>query len=116
MARKAEVRALAAAIEGANAVILAAPAPVPPLPSPLCPPRRCIADTVVHAIRSSPSIFVLASLAPLPPSLELRPPMHAIGKRFTLAARHGACPFYESQADGVSIITEDTSSEESSLA
>uniref|UniRef100_A0A0D9VU27 Uncharacterized protein n=1 Tax=Leersia perrieri TaxID=77586 RepID=A0A0D9VU27_9ORYZ len=54
MARKAKVRTLAAAVEDANGVMLAALAPVPPPPSSPCPPRCRIADTVVHAMRSSP--------------------------------------------------------------
>uniref|UniRef100_A0A0D9VZ87 Uncharacterized protein n=1 Tax=Leersia perrieri TaxID=77586 RepID=A0A0D9VZ87_9ORYZ len=96
MARKAEVRALAAAVEGTNVVALAAPAPVPPPPSPPCPPRRRIADTVVRATRSSPPVFVLASPVSPPSSPKLRPPVHVTGERFTLAARHGARPFYGS--------------------
>uniref|UniRef100_A0A0D9V7N6 Uncharacterized protein n=1 Tax=Leersia perrieri TaxID=77586 RepID=A0A0D9V7N6_9ORYZ len=140
MARKAEVRALAAAVEGTNAVALTAQALVPPPPSPPCPPRHRIADTMVRAMRSSPPVFVLASPASPPSSSKLRPPVHVSGERFTLTARHGARPFYGSwvefttataagpaieaettsmtahfpKADDVWIITEDTSSEESS--
>uniref|UniRef100_A0A0D9V5T4 Uncharacterized protein n=1 Tax=Leersia perrieri TaxID=77586 RepID=A0A0D9V5T4_9ORYZ len=111
MARKAEVRALAAAVEGTNAVALAAPAPVPPPPSPACPPRRRIADTVVRAMRSSPPVFVpvvLTSPTPPPPSPELRS-RAAATEGSTMTA---LLP----EADGVWIVTEDTSSEESSPA
>uniref|UniRef100_A0A0D9XSW5 Uncharacterized protein n=1 Tax=Leersia perrieri TaxID=77586 RepID=A0A0D9XSW5_9ORYZ len=143
MARKAEARALAAAVEGTNAVTLAAPAPVPPPPSPPCPPRRRIVDTVVRAMRSSPLVFVLASPASPPSSPKLRPPVHVAREREALAVCRGAHPFYGSwvefvaataatvavpaveaettsmtahfpKTDGVWIVTEDTSSEESS--
>uniref|UniRef100_A0A0D9WXL3 Uncharacterized protein n=1 Tax=Leersia perrieri TaxID=77586 RepID=A0A0D9WXL3_9ORYZ len=145
IARKAEVRALAIAVEGTNAVALTAPAPVPPPPSPPYPPRRRIMDTVVGAMRSSPPVFVLASPASPLSSPKLRPPVHVTGERFTLAARRGARPFYGSweefaaatvataagpameaetasmtallpETDGVWIVNEDTSSEESSPA
>uniref|UniRef100_A0A0D9UZX3 Uncharacterized protein n=1 Tax=Leersia perrieri TaxID=77586 RepID=A0A0D9UZX3_9ORYZ len=93
---------LAAAVEGTNAVALAALAPVPPPPLPPCLPRRRIADTVVRAMRSSPPIFVLASSASPPSSSKLRPPVHVAGERFTLAACRGARPFYGSWVEFVS--------------
>uniref|UniRef100_A0A0D9XHY6 Uncharacterized protein n=1 Tax=Leersia perrieri TaxID=77586 RepID=A0A0D9XHY6_9ORYZ len=103
MAWKVKIRALAAAVEGINAVTHVAPAPVSPRPSPPCLPRRRITDTVVRAMRSSQLVFVLASPASPPSSPMLRPPMHVAGKRFMFMARRGARSFYGSWVEFLAV-------------